>query len=109
MKLRLFNFLVAFATLAFSGAVAQNTPKITSDGTAYLEYLPQGYNTNTNKYPLVISLHGIKERGTTSTDPAVQKVDVMRVANVGMPKYTKFGAQYPFILISPQLKNNNGS
>jgi uncharacterized membrane protein len=109
MKLKLSIFFVVITTLAFSSVFGQNTPKITSDGTAYLEYLPQGYNSNTNKYPLVISLHGIKERGTTSTDPAVQKIDVMRVANVGMPKYVKFGAQYSFILISPQLKSSYGS
>lgn len=88
---------------------AQQTVKITPSHIGYLEYLPQGYNTNSNLYPLVISLHGIKERGTTSIDPSVLRSSVLTVANVGLPKYVKYGAQYPFILISPQLKTSYGS
>lgn len=107
---RNFCYLLAvIATLAFAQANAQQTAKVTSNGIGYLEYLPQGYNSNTNKYPVVISLHGIKERGTTSTDPAVIKKSVLTVANVGLPKYVKYGQQYPFILISPQLKSSYGT
>ena len=105
----MFLSLVVFGTLMSSIASAQQTAKITSSNTAYLEYLPQGYNTNNNLYPVVISLHGIKEKGTTSTDPATLKSSVQRVANVGLPKYVKYGKQYPFILISPQLKSNYGT
>jgi hypothetical protein len=89
--------------------MAQQTVKITPSHIGYLEYLPQGYSTNSNLYPLVISLHGIKERGTTSTDPAVIRSSVASVANVGLPKYVKYGTQYPFILISPQLKTSYGT
>jgi poly(3-hydroxybutyrate) depolymerase len=109
MRLR---FVVTFAvlgTLMSTFALAQQTAKITSANTGYLEYLPQGYNNNSNLYPLVISLHGIKEKGTTSTDPATLKSSVLRVANVGLPKYVKYGQQYPFILISPQLKTSYGA
>lgn len=91
-----------------SVASSQQTAKITTSNIAYLEYLPQGYSTNSNLYPVVISLHGIKEKGTTSTDPATLKKDVLRVANVGLPKNVKYGKQYPFILISPQLKTSYG-
>jgi hypothetical protein len=107
---RNFCYLLAvLATIMFTQANAQQTAKVTSTGIGYLEYLPQGYNSNTNKYPVVISLHGIKERGTTSTDPAVIKQSVLTVANVGLPKYVKNGQQYPFILISPQLKTSYGT
>lgn len=107
---RNFCYLLAvIATIMVSQANAQQTAKVTSNGIGYLEYLPQGYNSNTNKYPVVISLHGIKERGTTSTDPAVIKQSVLTVANVGLPKYVKYGQQYPFILISPQLKSSYGT
>jgi poly(3-hydroxybutyrate) depolymerase len=109
MRLKLFITCAVLGTIMSSAAVAQQTAKITSSNTAYLEYLPQGYNSNSNLYPLVISLHGIKEKGTTSTDPATLKSSVLRVANVGLPKYVKYGAQYPFILISPQLKTSYGS
>ena len=107
--------LISIVALAVAGtfmsiaAEAQQTAKITSSNIAYLEYLPQGYNSNSNLYPVVISLHGIKERGTTSTDPATLKASVETVANVGLPKYVKRGAQYPFILISPQLKTSYGT
>lgn len=100
------QLLSLIAIFMFSIAAAQQTVKVTPSGIGYLEYLPQGYNSNTNKYPVVISLHGIKEKGTSSTDPNLVKNDVPKVANVGLPKYVKYGQQYPFILISPQLKSN---
>src|SRR5687767_12343949 len=101
--------LAAIATLMFTNVQAQQTAKMTASGIGYLEYLPQGYNSNSDKYPVVISLHGIKEKGTSSTDRSRIIADLARVDNVGLPKYVKFGQKYPFILISPQLKNNLGS
>ena len=101
--------LAVITTALFSMVCAQQTVKVTASGIGYLEYLPDGYNSNTNQYPIVISLHGIKEKGTSSTDPSLVKAGVPRVANVGLPKYVKYGAKYPFILISPQLKSNYGT
>lgn len=88
---------------------AQQTKKVTASGIGYLEYLPQGYKSNSNKYPVVISLHGIKEKGSASTDKNKILADLDKVDNVGLPKYVKNGKQYPFILISPQLKSNYGT
>lgn len=88
---------------------AQQTVKITPSGTGYLEYLPDGYKSNSNKYPVVISLHGIGERGTSSSDPEIVKAGVMKVANVSLAKYIKYGQKYPFIVISPQLKSSYGT
>lgn len=93
--------LVFLFTVVVSNVNAQQTAKMSPAGTGFLEYLPQDYKSNSNKYPIVISLHGIKEKGNTLTE-------VNKVANVGMPKYVKYGAQYPFILISPQLKTTMG-
>src|SRR5690606_17441898 len=109
MRSKLVVFVTVLVTFVSSAGFAQQTAKITSSNIAYLEYLPQGYNTNSNLYPLVISLHGIKEKGTTSTDPATLKASAAKVANVGLPKYVKYGQQYPFILVSPQLKSNYGT
>jgi poly(3-hydroxybutyrate) depolymerase len=109
MRSRFVVFVTVLVTFVSSAGFAQQTAKITSSNIAYLEYLPQGYNTNSNLYPLVISLHGIKEKGTTSTDPATLKASAAKVANVGLPKYVKYGQQYPFILVSPQLKSNYGT
>ena len=103
----IFTFAVVFG-LSYANLHAQQTAKITSSGIGYLEYLPQDYNKNTNNYPVVIFLHGIGERGTTSSDPATLKNSVQKVANVGLAKDAKYGAQFPFILISPQLKSSYG-
>ena len=101
--------LAVLSTAFFTLVSAQQTAKVTASGIGYLEYLPEGYNSNSNNYPLVISLHGIKEKGTSSTDRKRVLADLEKVDNVGLPKYVKFGTKYPFILISPQLKSNYGS
>src|SRR5687768_16493676 len=93
----------------FSGLVAnaQQTAKVTPAGTGYLEYLPAGYHSGSERYPVVISLHGVKEKGTSSNDPKAVMRDLPRVANVGLPKYVNHGEKYSFILISPQLKSQH--
>ncbi|MDQ2658458.1 MAG: PKD domain-containing protein [Bacteroidota bacterium] len=109
MRLKFIFVLAVVCGLSFSTARAQQTAKITSSGIGYLEYLPQDYSKNSNEYPIVIFLHGIGEKGTTSTDPTTLKNSVQKVANVGLAKYVKYGQQYPFIVISPQLKSSYGS
>jgi len=88
---------------------AQQTAKVTATGIGYLEYLPQGYHSNSNQYPVVIALHGIKEKGSRTTDRNRILADLEKVDNVGLPKYVKAGQKYPFILISPQLKSTYGT
>lgn len=110
MRLKFFFALAVVFGFSFTqSSIAQQTAKITSSGIGYLEYLPDGYNTNSNDYPLVIFLHGIGEKGTTSTDPNSIKSSAWKVANVGLAKNVKYGTKYPFILISPQLKSNYGT
>lgn len=109
MRAKLIFTLALACAISASTALAQQTAKITSSGIGFLEYLPQDYNNNANKYPIVIFLHGIGERGTTSTDPATLLSSVQSVARVGLAKYVKYGAHYPFIIISPQLKSSYGT
>src|SRR5690349_9454570 len=104
MRLKFDYFLLSFVLLVCTQLQAQQTVKITPSGIGYLEYLPAEYQTNPEKFPLVIALHGVKERGPCSTNEFVIKSAVPEVANAGLPKYVKQGTQYPFILISPQLK-----
>jgi predicted esterase len=99
-------FLTSLALCSLSHVYAQQNVKITSSGTGYLEYLPQEYKNNGNRYPLLISLHGIGEKGTSSTDPAKIRASVPTVAKVGVAKLIKNGAHFPFIVISPQLKSS---
>jgi dienelactone hydrolase len=106
-KLLLLNLtLFAVATIA----TAQQKFRTTSSSViGYLEYLPEGYNENSNKYPIVIFLHGNGEKGPNSTDTTVLKQYINLVAKHGPPKHVNNGSDFPFILISPQLKSNNST
>ncbi len=72
-----------------------------------LQYLPQGYYENSDKYPLVIFLHGIVERGINSRQPDLLESQSYWVDNLGPPEWVANGKDFPFILISPQLKSNH--
>jgi predicted peptidase len=56
--------------------------------------VPRGYNATGQAWPLVVFLHGSGERGT----------EIERVRAHGLPKHAARGADYPFILASPQLE-----
>jgi predicted peptidase len=59
----------------------------------YLLFLPKDYKAkSTNRWPLIIFLHGAGERGTNASKVAVH----------GPPKIVKEMADFPFIVISPQ-------
>lgn len=91
-------------------ASAQQTFRTTKPSViGYLEYLPKDYASNSNKYPVVIFLHGIGERGANSTNPATLETSIASITKLGPPKHAKAGADFPFIMISPQLKNNYGN
>jgi dienelactone hydrolase len=72
----------------------------------YLEYVPQDYASNSDKYPVVFFLHGISERCSNTTNIATLEAGVWTITKNGPPKLVKNGQQFPFILISIQLKNN---
>lgn len=101
---------LVFILFASAPVLAQQTFQTTSETTiGMLQYLPKDYNSNSKKYPLVIFLHGVGERGANSTNKSTLEGTVQLVAKLGPPKHVKDGHNFPFILISPQLKNNNGS
>lgn len=98
----------------FNSFSQQITNSLTaSDGTfiGFLEYKPVDYNANPNKkYPLIIFLHGIGERGNGTTD-------LLRVAANAIPRYISQGhpmrffhnGQWEtFLVLSPQLANGMG-
>ncbi len=62
----------------------------------YLLYLPNGYNQE-KKFPLVLFLHGIGERGD----------DLQKVKTHGPPKLVEKGKEFPFILVSPQCPDDS--
>lgn len=62
-------------------------------GADYLLFLPKDYKANgSQRWPLILFLHGAGERGT----------NVSRVAAHGPPKIVKNKPDYPFIVVSPQ-------
>ena len=59
----------------------------------YSLFLPKGYHPNaTNRWPLIVFLHGIGECGT----------DVWQTAVHGPAKYIETHPDFPFIVVSPQ-------
>ena len=61
----------------------------------YLLYLPQDYDKQ-EKFPLMLFLHGAGERGN----------DLQKVKAHGPPKLISAGKQFPFIVVSPQCKED---
>jgi dienelactone hydrolase len=105
-----FFYGLFFLVIGTSKVSAQQVFKTTSSSViAYLEYLPEDYAENSDKYPIVFFFHGIGERGPNTTDPAILGQYIQNVAKHGPPQLVKNGTQFPFILISPQLKNNYSS
>ena len=63
----------------------------------YLLFLPKGYDANADKrWPLMLFLHGVGERGT----------DLWKVATHGPPKNVATNPDFPFILVSPQCPDH---
>jgi len=58
----------------------------------YLTYLPQNYNTDTSKYPLVIYLHGGSQKGN----------DLEKLKIYGLPYLVDQGKEFNFIMVAPQ-------
>lgn len=109
MKIILLTLLFNLMAWTWSDVMAQQTVKTTPTSViGYLEYLPQDYASNSNKYPIVIFLHGLGERGPNTTVISEIEAGISIVTRNGPPNLVKNGTQFPFILISPQLKNNFG-
>ena len=82
--------------------------RITSNLGGYMASLPNDYSTNTSqKYPLLISLSGIGERGNGSAG-VLEKVTNVGIAGRIKSKtfpasFTVGGKSYSFIVISPMM------
>ena len=58
----------------------------------HLLYLPEGYGRRDRKWPLVLYLHGVGERGN----------DLQKVGRSGPPGLVTEGRAFPVVLVSPQ-------
>jgi predicted esterase len=89
--------ILSFILFTSARANAQQTPQKFLRETDYLLSLPDGYNADTSKkWPLVMFLHGSGERGN----------DIGKVEVNGPPKLVAAGKKFPFILVSPQAKED---
>jgi hypothetical protein len=105
---RIVTSLIPFCLILFSNIstynVHQNFRTTSATRIGMLEYLPEDYHHNSDKYPMVIFLHGIIEKGINSTEPSILESTIYPVDNLGPPKHVREGHKFPFILITPQLK-----
>jgi Carbohydrate binding module (family 6)/Secretion system C-terminal sorting domain/PKD domain len=106
-------FLLAFFSLYSNGLKAQvqtaRNISMTANSKGYYEYLPAGYASGTQSYPLIIFCHGIGELGNGGSD-------LVKVIDTGLPWLLNKGT-FPtsfttpasgtqsFIIISPQFIN----
>ncbi|RPD39023.1 phospholipase [Chitinophaga barathri] len=75
-----------------------NNPKLVTD---YVLQIPASYNTEkTKRWPVIIFLHGIGERGNTTND-------LNMVKRAGLAGVAAKNPNFPYIVISPQCKTNS--
>ncbi|TAH04593.1 MAG: T9SS C-terminal target domain-containing protein [Sphingobacteriales bacterium] len=107
--------MLLFLTFAFHSYSQQVTRNVTASNGTYIgfyEFKPYNYNANpTRKYPLIIFLHGIGERGNGTTE-------LPRVLTWAIPNYCANGAtmtfnvngqEESFLTLSPQLSLSWGN
>ncbi|MFM2363964.1 MAG: hypothetical protein RLZZ316_2866 [Bacteroidota bacterium] len=107
--------MLLFFTFAFHSYSQQVTRNVTASNGTYIgfyEFKPYNYNANpTRKYPLIIFLHGIGERGNGTTE-------LPRVLTWAIPNYCANGAtmtfnvngqEESFLTLSPQLSLSWGN
>jgi len=112
---KMFHFLLAAATLVLSSCSSMKAPsaaapakpaianltakKFTATLPAdYLLFLTKGYESRgTNRWPLILFLHGSGERGA----------DVWRATIHGPTKFIEKHPDFPFILVTPMCPNGH--
>lgn len=97
--------LIIFNTLKAQVQTAKNI-SMCSNSNGYYEYLPQGYSSGTQTYPLILFIHGVGELGNGTTQ-------LSSVLNGGLPNAIKSGRfptsfsvngqSFSFIVLSPQF------
>lgn len=104
MKIRTVVFLFSLSLLISNcssqktlSIVGQSSYSFTKEITKqvkvnYWLYIPEAYETDDKKWPLMLFLHGAGERGT----------DLEKVKVHGPPKLIDEGKTFPFIIVSPQ-------
>lgn len=66
--------------------------KVSASGYKYLKYLPENGETDLDKCPVILFLHGAGEKGS----------DLDKLKTYGPPKLIKEGGNLPFMIVAPQ-------
>jgi len=103
----LLPFLSQSQTLTAKGLKASNGSFV-----GFYQWTPSGWSTSTEKYPVIIFLHGVGERGNGTTE-------LYKVTNTALPKYLKYGTKpmryhvngkwQSFVVLAPQLSTAYGA
>jgi predicted esterase len=88
---------ISFATTTPSQRQTARVKGYLNSPYGYWEYLPENYNSS-NRHPVVIYLHGIKEIGSGTTETELRKVLLAGPGRL----VSLYNKNYPFVLISPQ-------
>jgi predicted esterase len=101
-----FLFLVA-TTIAAQVQTPHYNTSIANKSYGFYDYLPQGYNTGSEKYPLIVFLHGYGQRGNGDATqlPILLTEGITKLIHVGKfpTSFTVNGQTHKFIIISPQF------
>lgn len=103
-------------TISSSSLTAKDTGTIQLYGSniKFYEFLPSGYTESNDKFPLILFLHGVGEKGDGSNNPAT---GYPKVLQAGIPRLLSTGATMTFIdpvtsgstsfiVLAPQLPNS---
>jgi hypothetical protein len=98
------NYLALFFAIIPVSLLAQQNAYVSPAGTKFLLYTPPGYDTSTEPYPLLVSLHGKGEWGDDLTK-------LTSGNSTGMPSrliyLNKWPQNYQFIVLTPQYNPPN--
>ena len=112
MRSFLLGLLVLISASSFAQQVAKSMTSSAGLFVGFYDFRPPGYvaSNTAKKYPLIIFLHGIGERGNGTTDlPNVCANGIPRNIKWGSTMtYTVNGVTESFLVLSPQLDTKYG-
>jgi poly(3-hydroxybutyrate) depolymerase len=103
------SILLSIACFGFNAAAQQEFRMTSPSVIGYLEYLPKEYKNSSRNFPVLIFLHGIGEQAPNTSDPNRLQEASKKLVKHGPPQHIKNGTDFPFIVISPQLKSGVGN
>jgi predicted peptidase len=111
-RLFLFFLLLTAAKFSNSQQIARSVTASNGVFIGFYEFKPLDYDANpATKYPLIIILHGIGERGDGTTQlPNILANAIPKYISHGSPmRFYHNGQWETFLVLSPQLSMNYGS